>query len=700
MPASLAGRFKSACSFALGAFASAAYAAAPAPVKLGDEVVVTATRFRESYLDQPVNVTVISADDIQRSPAKTVPDLLAERAGITSRDLFGNNAASATVDLRGFGATAGQNTLILVDGRPVTDIDLSGVQWSAIPFAAIERIEIVRGGGAVLYGNGAATGVINIITRSPVMGGTTATASLRAGSYGTVETQLNANHAGSRAGINVTASNFESDGYRDNNHNRQSNVLADLRWFAGDGELIVKAGADRQGIRLPGARMVQPSAGINLLESDRRGAATPLDYAQRNGNHATVDWRQSTAFGEFVIGGGYRDKSQVSYFDFGGFPDYRETDLDVWSFTPRMRVAHQLFGMDSTLVGGFDWYRWDYRLRKSISVSTISRPVNSVAARQETAALYLQNTTRLTPQATLSAGARGERFRINASDVFDATAPGGAFGSGAASDSQSELAHAYELGLRYQLAPALALVGKLGRSYRFANADETYETTPLFTAQFQFLRPQINRSAEIGAEVKDSRGSLRATAFHIDVKDEIHLDVFTSGIGNTNLPPSRRRGLELEGRWLPLPALALSAAYTYIDARFRSGVLPGGAFTATNVVIAGKRVPLVPEHKANVGLAWTIAAGTRLSAAAAYVGRQFMDNDEGNTLGETIPAYVVADLKLTHEFGAWRLSASVNNVFDRRYYNYAVRSQFVADRYNAYPLPERNATVALEYTFK
>ena len=136
-----------------------------------DEVVVTATRFKESYIDKPVNVTVITAEDIRQSAAKTVPDLLSEQAGIAIHDFFGNNAATTTVDLRGFGITGAQNTLILVDGRRVTDIDLSGVQWSAVPLAAIERIEIVRGSGAVLYGDGATAGVINIITKSPTDAG-------------------------------------------------------------------------------------------------------------------------------------------------------------------------------------------------------------------------------------------------------------------------------------------------------------------------------------------------------------------------------------------------------------------------------------------------------------------------------------------------------------------------------------------------
>ena len=668
-------------------------------------MVVTATRFKDKYVDTPVNVTVITAEDIKNSTAKTLPDLLSEQAGITIHDLFGNNAATTTVDMRGFGVTGGQNTLILLDGRRLGDIDLSGVQWSAIPFAAIERIEIVRGSGAVLYGDGASAGVINIITRSPVAGGRTATLSARAGSYDTFEGQLNANYMGARAGVNFTASNFDSRGYRDNNHNRQSNALADLRWLTDSGEISLKASNDNQGIRLPGARMVQPSAGINLLETNRRGAATPLDYAQRKGDQALLDWRQRVSFGEFIIGAGYRDKQQTSYFDFGGFPDYRVTDLNVWSFTPRVRIAQPLFGKDNTLVIGYDQYRWDYRLRKSISTVAIAQPVNNISATQDTRAFYAHNTTRLTEQATVVAGWRSERFKINANDVYDPAAPGGAFGSGAPADSQSTSVYAYELGVRYQFVPAFALVGKVGRSYRFANVDETYETTPAFTAQFQFLRPQINRSTEVGMEMKDQRGALRATLFNINVDDEIHLDAFTAGIGNTNLPPSRRRGLELDGRWKAHETLTVGAAYTYTDARFREGTLTGGGgFGAffSNVGLTGKRVPLVPQHKANLTASWAFATKTRLSAAATYVASQYMDNDEANTLGVTIPAYTVVDLKLAHEQGPWRLTAGINNLFDRKYFTYAVRSNQVAaaDRYNAYPLPQINGAVTIEYAFK
>ncbi len=192
-------------------------------------------------------------------------------------------------------------------------------------------------------------------------------------------------------------------------------------------------------------------------------------------------------------------------------------------------------------------------------------------------------------------------------------------------------------------------------------------------------------------------GNWRAALFNNNVRNEIHLDPFTTGIGNTNLPPSRRRGFELDGKWQALSRVVLNAAYTYTDAKFLSGVLAGDSFTQTNVNIAGKKVPLVPVHKLNLGAAWAISEQTLLNSSVTHVGAQFMDNDEANTLGMKIPAYTIADIKLAHKIGPWQLSSSVNNLFDRKYYNYAVSSQFTPGRYNAYPLPGRMLFMGMNY---
>lgn len=661
-----------------------------------DEVVVTATRFKEKSADKPINVTVITRDDIQHSSARTLPELLSTQAGISMRDYFGNNAASSTVDMRGFGAAAGQNTLILLDGRRITDPDLSGVQWAAIPFAAIERIEIMRGSGAVLYGDGATSGVINIITRTSSKQGGNGGVSVRGGSYGTSEIQVNGGYFSGVAGADLTANKLSSQGYRENNRNDQGNAQANFRWLTEAGELAFKLGVDSQTIRLPGARTVQPALGIDQVESDPRGAATPLDYASRDGNQLALEWQQSLAGADVNIGLARRGKNQKSYFDFGGFPSYRDSDLTVTSFTPRVRLPHRLGG-DSSLVLGVDLHRWNYDQRISNAAANIGQPVNRIGMTQQNNAVYLQNTTHLSAATTLLAGVRNERISMNGTDTYDAAASGAAFGSAAPTDSFADTKNAYELGLRHQLESGVALNGKAGRSFRFANVDEIYESGPSFTNQFQFLRPQTVDGLELGMDSRAQAGSWRATVFSNKVTDEIHLDPFSTGVGNTNLPPSLRQGVELDGKWQALPQLALNAAYTYTDARFLDGVLPGSAVSQTNVNIAGKHVPLVPSHKANLGASWAVSEQTRLNAAVNYVGEQFMENDEANTLGMKIPVYALTDLKLVHQVGALQLSATVNNLFDRKYYNYAVSSQFTPGKFNAYTLPGRTIFLVLSY---
>ena len=663
-----------------------------------ETVIVTGSRFEETYTDKPLNISVITREDINKSSARTIPELLSQQAGIAARDFFGSNGALATVDLRGFGAAAGQNTLILLDGRRITNADLSGVQWAAIPFASIERIEIMRGSGAVLYGDGATNGVINIITRSPTQIGTTGQVSAKAGSYGMTEVQANASHFSGKAGIDFTANQLITDGYRANNRNEQINAQANTRWILDAGELALKVGIDRQDIRLPGVRKVDPSLGINLVATDPRGATTPLDYASRDGSQVALEWQQRFSGADVNVGVAHRTKNQKSYFDYGYGSIYLDSDLNVTSLTPRIKVPH-LLGGDSSLVMGIDVYRWDYGLLTSNSAANIGQPTNRVSMTQQNSAVYLQNTTHLSSATSLLAGVRNERISMDANDIYNAAAPGVPSwgGSGAAPGSFRSSRSAYELGLRHQLEYGVALNGKVGRSFRFANVDEIYEYSSSGTSQFQFLRPQTSDNMEISVEQRMRDGNWRAALFNNNVRNEIHLDPFTSGIGNTNLPPSRRRGFELDGKWQALPQLALNAAYTYIDAKFLSGVLPGVSWTTINVNIADKRVPLVPRQKLNLGAAWAISEQTLLNASVTHVDSQFMENDEANTLGEKIPAYTVADIKLVHKTGPWQLSTSVNNLFDQKYFNYAVRSPDSSGIYNAYPLPGRTLFIGVSY---
>lgn len=683
--------FKSIALVAALAFVSPLFAE-ELPVFVGDDIVVTPTRAPQKLSETFVATTVITRQQIEQNPSRTLPEILSDYAGVGIQDLFGNQASSSTVDIRGFGASAGQNTLVLVDGRRLNDIDLSGVVWSAIPLSAIERMEIVRGGASVLHGSGAAGGVINIITRSPAGRPDQAGLGLAAGSFNMRDIQVFGNMASNVAGIALAANHYESDGYRDNNRNEQDSIYGDARWKLDRGELFMKFGADRQDIRLPGARIVQPSIGLNELASDPEGTSTPLDWASRDGWQLGLGGSHKVGEHDAMIDVGYRNKVQAAYFDFGGFPDYRETDLDMITLSPRILFNFPTGSAGHELIAGVDWSRWSYTLNTSNSPANIGQPINHVDATQHNAGFYLSDGIRLSQATRMTVGARVEQFSIKASDSYNPAAPGAFFGSAAPAGKQEEREYAWELGARHQLGAGHSLFGKAGRSFRFATVDEIYEFNAVFSREFQFLKPQISHDIQLGWEAGAARNGGRATIYYARVRDEIHLDPYGTGIGNTNLPPLKRYGIELETRKNFGP-VQVSGAYTLAYSKFTDGTYSG-------VPLDGNDVPLVPRHKLSGNAAWQLTPAVKWLASANYVSEQYMDNDEPNTLGVKIPAYTVVDTRLEYKTGNWKFAAAVNNLFDEEYFTYAVRSSFTPDRYAAYPLPGRNFRLELAYTPK
>jgi iron complex outermembrane receptor protein len=673
--------------------------ALPAYSQIEDSVVVNATRFPEDARRLPASTTVITADDIKSSAARTLPELLQDQVGITMKDFYGNNGANTSVDLRGFGVTGPQNTLILLDGRRITDIDLTSVQWSAIPLVGIERIEILRGTGAVLYGDGASTGVINIVSRSPLREGPKLEAFGRAATFNTREGQLYGSYTSGNFGINASTYGYTSDGYRANNRNEQQNNTGSLRWAFGDTTLDLRVAGDSQDLRLPGARRIQPSTGLDEYAADPRGAQTPLDYASRDGKRANLALGQRFGEADLNVGLDWRQKDQRSYYDQSGFPIYRADGLDVTSLTPRLRIPFTTGGIGHRLTLGADLVAWRYDSRRSNLPENVGQPINRVRTSEDMQGFYFQDLIDMSRRTWMTLGWRDQRVRYAANDALDPTAPGFFFNTAAPAARETQRQYAWELGLRHALSPAWSLFGRAGRSFRFVNVDEIYENDAFFNAQFQILRPQHSLTYEAGAEWRGARHSLRATAFHTEVTDEIHLDPYTTGVGNTNLPPSRRQGIELDGIWRAGGQLRLTMGYAYTDAKFQEGVLAGSPFAiGTDLNVAGKNVPLVPRHKLNAAFSWDITGSTQLAGALTAVSSQYMDNDEPNTLGVKIPRYSTLDLKLAHAFSWGRIAFMANNLLGSHYYTYAVRSAFISDRYAVYTLPGR--TVALSAEFK
>jgi iron complex outermembrane recepter protein len=133
--------------------------------QLGDVEVTTTSKEPEEVWKTPAAVFVITQDDIRRSGATTIPDVLRLAPGV---EVAQTDSDHWSVGIRGFGAALASKLLVMIDGRSVYTPLFEGVYWQvqATPLEDIERIEVIRGPGGTIWGANAVDGVINIITKS------------------------------------------------------------------------------------------------------------------------------------------------------------------------------------------------------------------------------------------------------------------------------------------------------------------------------------------------------------------------------------------------------------------------------------------------------------------------------------------------------------------------------------------------------
>ena len=132
-----------------------------------ERITVTASRSARFVSESPMNVSVISAQEIVQSNAKSVVDVLKTQDGLYAYDPSGVGASGMSVNMRGFYVGMSSHYLVLVDGIPQNKGKDKLVDWDLISLDNVERIEIVRGPSSALYGDNAMSGLINIITRKP-----------------------------------------------------------------------------------------------------------------------------------------------------------------------------------------------------------------------------------------------------------------------------------------------------------------------------------------------------------------------------------------------------------------------------------------------------------------------------------------------------------------------------------------------------
>ena len=615
---------------------------------------------------------MITSDDIARSPHESIQDLIAQQPGIQTTSVFGAvNGAGTTIDMRGFGASAASNTLILLNGRRLTDVDLSGVDFSAIPRDSIDRIEITRGSaGAVLYGDNAVGGVINIVTK----GGTNLPPSARiSGGFGSFnQREGNLSVSGSAAGFSasVFANAVDSDGYRVNNKLQQRNITGDFRAEVGGGTAYLYIAADDQRLGLPGSRHVTLTT--SELVTDPTGAQTPTAFGNKQGVNAILGYSRMLTNGiELIVDGSVRQKKQQTFSEISGFAITDNRKLDTVSFTPRANIQGFVFGMPTKVTTGLDFY--DSTLHDARGSGLTDPPVHQFALEQKSIGLYWQQTTGITPNTDVSTGLRIQQTWLTARDMFDPTAPGAFFDAAAIPLDSSDPQYALHLGAEHRFNPIVAVFGRVGHSFRTPNVDERIGVLS-FPVDFR-LQTQTSNDAEGGVKLHLGPVEIQSSVYDMELTREIHFN--PSVFANINLDPTRRYGSETSATWKAWENLTLKAGFAYTRSVFREGPF------------AGNDVPLVSRWTATGSASWNIWQKMLVAdVVVRYVGERRMDNDQVN-FQPLIPATTLVDLRLGGEYRNLFYSLSVQNVFNTFYYDYAVASAFTFGTFNAYPQPGR-----------
>lgn len=629
--------------------------------------VVSAARF-ESIAAPGANLSVIKADDIEQSPATNIQDLLRGIAGIQVMPGIGGNGVESMVDIRGFGEAALNNVVVLVDGVRINPVDSSSPAWSQLPLSALDRIEVLKGSGTVLYGDRATGGVINLVTKKA--GKLTATASLTGGSFGHQESALSLRGGNSAGYASLFARTLSTDGWRDNSGQQLSSVAGRAGAYVPRGEVFVDYSVYKEDVRAPGSLLSADYAG------DARKSRYPKDSSMREGLRVSVGTKLSLSKEVDFEGeiSDSKDDTTLSYLS-SGISGLRTRDTQ--SVTPRVRIKHQLGGLAQETVVGADYYK-----------ANVTADYPEFGSHQtvdhESTAYYVQNTTSLTQDLKLTAG-----FRHQAVDqvAYQGAIPAWFYPEMRGSLSRSR--EAYDLSLAYT-QPTWSVFGKVGSTFRFANADELFgfdavNYIPVFGGD---IRPQHGRTLELGGATQlGSKGMVRGSVYTMQLTDEIGYDSFANGMGaNVNFDKTRRNGLELDGGWKFTPTVLGNMSYHYIDAQFTEGTY------------AGQAVPMVAKQKVTLQMTWDAGHGKYTAFVNNVSDRKFAQDFDGSH--GKVAGYTTVDLS-----GTWKLTsklklgARVNNLFDTKYAAYAGYSSFRNDTFFA-PAEGRAMFITLNYDLR
>ena len=628
------------------------------------KTVVTSDSFGTPIRETAKNITVINAKEIKERGAKTVDEALKGVPGVIIRKMDG---ASPMIDLRSSGATAQFNTVILLDNVPVSG--LSGFNLNTIPIGEVERIEVLQGAGAVMYGDGAIGGVINIITKAPkdknIYGG----ASLEVGSWRTIrENVWLGGKLGDRFLLNASISGYESKDYRDRDPKYKNKKDGrNSTW------LRAKYLLDNGSIALNYSHSEDKDYYTGYLEKKQFddnpkqiGNWAGYTYGINDILNLKYEQKINDEFDISLIGGYYQNKDK-----------FQDNITKEYFIRPEVKYT---YAKDSYLTLGFDYRDGNREFKKDVLISGVSQKAPD--DERKSYAAYIMNKSTFGDW-QFTQGYRREKVKYKYSTkIYDPmTWQVKEIKPQSADYSNND---SFELGVNYLYSDT----GNIFFNYTRALRTPTIQDAG---AWYGPVKTQKNDIFEFGLRDVYKNTFLSSSIFYINSKNEIYYDKtnpFSSN--NKNFDGKVRRiGAQLSLAHY-FEKLTLRERISYTVPKVKSGVYKGNEFAG------------VPRWTLNAGATYNIMKGLSANADVYYQSKYYAEDDFDNyfTKGND---YITVDASLVYIFdNGVELYGGVSNLFDKKYSNAvtSTRSSWGAGpRKVYYPADGRNVYVGIKYTF-
>ncbi len=623
-----------------------------------DEIVVTATRADEEIDKISSNITVITQEEIKKSTAITVQDLLKAEEGLIVRDLYGTGTKS-TVDMRGF--AKGVNTVVLIDGRRINQIDSGAVDWNLIPLENVERIEIVRGSESVLYGDNALAGAINIITKKGFTKKPELVLDARAESYSGHSEYGTFTGGNDWIGYFFFIKHRQTEGYRENSNFNATDINTRLN-FKINSTFSIDAAAgyheDEQG--LPGALFERE------VKDDRRQSREPKNNAHYD--HRYVDIKGNIllgAWGDLELGYSYDNtKFGAQYLNYFTNMD---RDSSTIGLRAKLTVDTKISSFRNLTIAGVDYF--DSTVDNA-SKDTFGTWSSAAEITKEETGLYLQNEFFINERLSISAG-----YRYSSTQYGDTVSNLSLWGNSTGSDNVRFTEDSFRLGINYNYQKGSKVFLSYAKGYRLPATDELVD----YLGNVKLLKPEKSDTYEIGiVHSFGDRLQIRLTAYTMDVRDELYVNPQLSfGFGdNQNLDKTKHYGAEAGFSAKITDTISAFGSFTYSVAKFDAGPYDENY------------IPMVPRYTASIGADFRPMKELLLSMKGTWVDQRYLENDVKNDLDQLESSFVL-DTKISYTYKNITAYLGINNLLNEEFSDYGAHSS--SSNYEKYyPAPERN----------